>query len=110
MREAMSEFPVIGENEQPGRIGIEPTHVEDAFLEICDQIPHARPPAIIGHATHHPRWLVHRHDTRFRCRYHTLAIDSHHGRDWVDSGAQLSDDSAVDLNATRGNQLLTGPA
>ena len=104
----MSEFTIVGEQEQALGVGVETTHMEEPFLAVGDVVADVDPAEFVVHARHDTQGLV-----EGQVDAGLIELDPHpvHVDDLarVDPDPELTDHLAIDLDATVGDQLLTHP-
>ncbi len=75
VRQPVGQLTVVGEQDQPFGVDVEPADVEQPLGPIGDEIAEARPAAVVGHRRQHPARLVDRHDDGAGGGRHALAVD-----------------------------------
>ena len=98
VRQALGEVAVVGEDEQPGGVGVEPPDVEEPLGPVGDEVAQAATPLGVAHRGDHAARLVEHEVDRGADRRQPLAVDADHGGARVDLGAEPGDDLAVDLD------------
>ena len=110
VRQPLREVAVVGQDDQPGGVGVEPADVEEPLGPVGDHVGQRAAALGVGHRRDHAARLVeHEVDVR-RDRRQPLAVDPDHRGARVDLGAEPGDDLAVDLDHAGEHQLLAACA
>lgn len=104
MHNPVSDFSNIRQEDDTLRLSVKPSYRIDAFLDI-DEVHHSPSLLFVGDRGDEAAWLVEDNESRSLAP-NCLAVDPDFVTDWIHSGAQLCDHTAVDLNTPVGDQLL----
>ena len=107
MRQVLGEVTVVGQDDQPGSVGVEATDVEKALRAVLHQI--AQVPAAVGvrHRRDHSAGLVEHQVDVLADRRQSPPLDPHDSVSRIDLGAQSGHDFPVDLDKSGEHQLFT---
>src|SRR6185437_16122399 len=96
---------VIGEQQQPLGVEIDPTDRDQAWQALGQIVEHRRPPFRVGMGRHQPARLVEQEQTGALARRQRLAVD---GDDVIDGNVERGrvDDAAVDADAALHDPFL----
>jgi hypothetical protein len=108
MHHAVRELTVVGEEEQPFRVAVEPADRVEA-LRGLHQLHHGLAIAVVAGGGNESARFV-EHDVTTTLRPHDLAVDPDFVVDWIGFGTKLGDGCAVHRNPARNDHLLGYPA
>ena len=108
MHHPVGDVPVIGEEQQPFGLTVQPTDREDALGDV-DQVHHGPAAALVVHRRDVAGRLV-QDQVAERLRWQELAINPNLVPDRVRFRPQLGDDRAIHRNSALADQFLGGAA
>ena len=79
MHEPMREVAVVGQEQQPFTVGVEPPDVEEPLRPVGDEIAHGRPAACVTHRAEHTPRLVQGQVDEVVTYREPVPVDMHHG-------------------------------
>jgi hypothetical protein len=106
MHETLRQGPVVGQQEQPRALQVEPPDRIDPFTELRQQGAHGRPSFGIRERAHDAAGLVERDDPPSGPARDAFAIDGDLVSGGIGTGTELSDHRAVDADSPGTDQLL----
>ena len=109
MRQSLGEVPVIGEDQQPRGVGVQPPDVKESFLAVCDDLAQIGPAILILHRADDAARLVEHKVGVIGRRRKPLAIDPHDIGQRIDPSTHLGDHFAVDLDPASRHVVLAAP-
>jgi hypothetical protein len=98
MLDAVGEFPVVGHEEQPLRVAVEPAHVRQPGELVGQHVVDGRPSVRVAARGEHPGRFVERDPAR-GLRGHELAVQLHPVALRIDARSELDHHLAVHLHA-----------
>jgi hypothetical protein len=105
VHDPVGEIAVIGQQQQPFRIPVEPADRVEALLRL-DQFHHGLAVTLVARGGDVPPRLV-EHDVPAALRADDLAIDPNFVSVWIGFGAQLGDGLAIHRDTARDDHLLS---
>ena len=110
MQQAGGQLAVIGQQQQPGRVIVEPTDRKDALAHPAEQLTDRWPPFGVGQGADHTSRFVEQKIQPGRVEGDGLAVNNNGVASRVRGRPQPGDRLAVDPDPTGLNQCLGSPA